>query len=98
MVLGKNTCQWLTLGSTELCARSCLGTFCKVHLNRLRKGGGTKPCKKCGKGVYNRYLLCSIVDAAGRDCGYAKEKSNDLHRKQYAFKMEARRLALIQLL
>ena len=58
MAIGRNNCQWLTSGSTELCARRCIGEFCKVHLARLRKGGGTKPCKRCGKGVYNRFSLC----------------------------------------
>ena len=89
MALGKNTCQWLTLSSTELCACRCMGEFCKVDLARLRKGGGTKPCIICNKGVHNRLSLC-------QGCGYANKMSNDLHRKQYAFKMEFRRLASIE--
>ena len=91
MAIGRNNCQWLTSGSTELCARRCIGEFCKVHLARLRKGGGTKPCIKCGKGVYNCLSLC-------QDCGYINKMSNDIHRKQYAFKIEFQRLASIQLL
>ena len=59
MRIGKNTCQWLTLGSTDRCSRRCMGEYCGVHLNRLRKSVGTKPCKKCGKGVSNRYSLCA---------------------------------------
>ena len=70
-----------------------MGEYCGVHLNRLRKSVGTKPCKKCGKGVSNRYSLCSIVDAAGRDCGYANEKSKDWHRKDRILKKEFKRLA-----
>ena len=93
MRTGKNTCQWLTSGSTDRCSTRCMGEYCGVHLNRIRKGGGTTPCIKCGKGVYNRYSLCSIVDAAGRDCGYANEKSNDWHRKERTLKKEFKRLA-----
>ena len=90
---GKNTCQWLTSGSTDHCSTRCMGEYCGVHLNRLRKSPGTKPCKKCGKGVSNRYSLCSIVDAAGRDCGYANEKSKDWHRKDRTLKKEFKRSA-----
>ena len=93
MRTGKNTCQWLTSGSTDRCSKKCMGEYCGVHLNRLRKSDGTKPCKKCGKGVSNRYSLCSIVDAAGRDCGYANEKSKDWHRKDRTLKKEFKRLA-----
>ena len=92
MRTGKNTCQWLTLSSTDCCSKRCMGEYCGVHLNRLRKGGGTTPCKKCGKGVYNRYSLCSIIDAAGQDCGYANEKSKDWHRKERTLKKEFKRL------
>ena len=85
MRIGKNTCQWLTLSSTDRCSERCMGEYCGVHLNRIRKGGGTNPCIKCGKGVYNRYSLC-------RDCGYANEKSNDWHRKERTLKKEFKRL------
>jgi len=35
---GKNHCQWLVLSSIELCGRSCLGNYCKIHLALLLKG------------------------------------------------------------
>ena len=89
MRIGKNTCQWLTSGSTEYCSKRCMGEYCGVHLSRLRKGGGTNPCIKCGKGTYNRFSLC-------QGCGYANEKANDWHRKQNAFKKEFKRLAAIE--
>ena len=92
MRTGKNTCQWLTSGSTDRCSTRCMGEYCGVHLNRLRKSRGTKPCKKCGKGVSNRFSLC-------RDCGYAKEKSNDWHRKDRTLRKEFKRLtATLQIL
>ena len=90
---GKDTCQWLTLSSTDHCSTRCMDVYCGVHLNLLRKGGGTTPCTECGKGVSNRYSLCSIVDAAGRDCGYANEKLKDRHRKERTLRKEFKRLA-----
>ena len=47
----RNTCQWLVIGCTKLCGKSCLGDDCKLHLPRLRRGSGTQPCMECGKGV-----------------------------------------------
>ena len=86
MRIGKNTCQWLTLGSTDHCPKRCMGVYCGNHLNILRKGGGTTPCiGGCGKGVRNRLSLC-------RDCGYEYE----WHRRQYALKKEFKRLAVIE--
>ena len=60
---GTNTCQWLLLGTTDLCGRSCMGMHCKVHFARLRKGPGTCPCTGCGVGVKNVFALFG-------DCGY----------------------------
>ena len=60
---GQNTCQWLVIGSTELCGKSCLGYYCKIHFARLRRGSGIQPCMECGKGVKSRFRLCL-------DCGY----------------------------
>ena len=51
------------LSSTELCGKSCLAGFCRVHLMRLRKGSLTRPCWGCGVGAYNKQGLC-------RRCGY----------------------------
>ena len=85
---GHNTCQWLVIGSTRLCGKSCIGEHCKIHLARLRKGPGTKPCQVCGKGVKNCYGLCL-------GCGYNKAQSRDCERKIKAFRDEFRRLAAI---
>ena len=46
---GQNTCQWLVIGCTEFCGKSCLGDHCKIHL--ARGGSGTQPCMERGKGV-----------------------------------------------
>lgn len=37
---GRNTCQWLVIGSTKLCGTRCMKTICGVHLATLRKGAG----------------------------------------------------------
>ena len=66
MPKGHNTCIWLRLSSTELCGKSCLGDYCKVHLLQLRKGSRTKPCQGCGVGVVNKLRLCC-------PCGYRGE-------------------------
>ena len=29
---GQNKCQWLVIGSTELCRQSCVGEYCWGHL------------------------------------------------------------------
>ena len=47
---GANRCQWLVIGSAELCGTSCMGDYCQIHLTRLRKGPDTIPCQKCGEG------------------------------------------------
>ena len=83
MRVGKDTCQWLTLSSTDHCSTRCMDVYCGVHLNLLRKGGGTTPCTECGKGVRNSLSLC-------QDCGYG----NEWHRRQYALNKEFKRLTL----
>lgn len=87
---GQNTCQWLGIGSTELCGKRCLGDHCKIHLARLRRGPGTKPCIVCGKGVKNRFELC-------QDCGYHKARMRAWQRSHRAFMAEFYRLAAIKI-
>ena len=87
---GYNTCQWLVIGSTELCGKSCLKDYCKVHLNRLRKGPGTQPCTVCGKGVKNRFKLCI-------DCGYRRAKMREWQRGNRGLMAEFKRLAAIDI-
>jgi len=86
MPKGHNTCIWLRLSSTELCGRSCLGDYCKVHLVQLRKGSHTKPCQGCGVGVVNKLRLCC-------PCGYRGE----WRRATKATQREFARLAAIEL-
>jgi len=81
-----STCHWLILSSTELCGKSCLGDFCKIHLNRLRKGSHTQPCRCCGVGVTNQHEFCF-------PCGYRSE----WRRATKATKREFMRLAAIEL-
>ena len=82
---GRNNCLWLKLVSEELCNRSCMGEFCKVHLALLRKGSRVHPCKICGKGVRNSLMLC-------RGCGYVREWCH----RQKIFAEEFERLCRIE--
>ena len=86
MPKGHNTCVWLRLSSTELCGKSCLGDYCKVHLLQLRKGSRTEPCQGCGVGVVNKLRLCC-------PCGYRGE----WRRATKATQREFARLAAIEL-
>ena len=63
MVRGVNTCDWLLLGKTEKCGRSCMGKYCKVHNYRISKGGGSFACQVCGKGVKTSLELCQACRA-----------------------------------
>ena len=87
---GQNTCQWLVIGSTELCDKSFLGDHCKIHLARLRRVSGTQPCLVCVKGVKNRYGLCL-------DCGYHRAQMCAWQRSHKAFVVEFKRLAAIEI-
>ena len=82
---GQNNCQWLTIGSTKFCNKSC-----KIHLARLRQGPGTQPCKECGKGIKNRFRLCY-------DCGYNPVRMCDWHKRQGAVLSEFKRLSRIDI-
>ena len=84
---GQNTCQWLVIGSTELCGKSCLGDHCKIYLARLRRDSGTEPCMECGKGVENRFRICS----------YHKARMRAWQRDHKVFMVEFKRLAAIEI-
>ena len=87
---GKNECQWLLLGLTDRCNRRCMGTFCKVHLARLRKFPGTKPCRGCGKGVKNKHELCI-------NCGYRTIVNTNWYRAHRCIQKEFSKLAAIEI-
>ena len=63
---GSRHMQMADLSSTELCGKSCLAGFCRVHLMRLRKGSLTRPCRGCGVGAYNKQGSAKGVRASGR--------------------------------
>ena len=86
MPKGHKACKWLTLTSIELCGKSCLRDFCKIHLARLRKGSCTQPCKICGVGVTNKQRFCV-------GCGYR----NAWKRDKRGVQREFTRLAVIQI-
>ncbi|GFR59449.1 hypothetical protein ElyMa_001794300 [Elysia marginata] len=87
---GHNTCQWLVIGSKELCGRSCLRGYCKVHLARLRTGPGTQPCAVCGKCVKNRFRLRI-------GCGYRRAQMCEWQRSDRVLKAEFKRLRAIDI-
>ena len=90
MARGTNTCAWLKVSTTDLCGRSCLGTHCKIHLARLRKGPPHQPCNKCGKGVTSATGLC-------RGCGAGYIHLVTYRKRKQAFADELRRLAAIDI-
>ena len=62
---GHNICNWTRVGEIELCGKSCCGTYCKIHLFKIRKGSKIPaPCISCGRGVQSDIQLCR---ACGRD-------------------------------
>ena len=80
----------VTLGTLEVCGKSCLGKYCKVHNARLAKGGGTTACTRCGKGVKNKFMLC-------KGCGYARTRMRIWQREHRAFLAEVQRVATIEI-
>ena len=86
MPKGWNTCQWLALSSTQLCGKSCLGVFCKIHLARLRKGQCA--CQRCGVGVKTALAMC-------KRCGSAAYYQRIVYAKKCALRDEFHRLAAI---
>ena len=87
---GINKCPWLHIGSTERCGKSCMGEYCNIHIQRIRKGGGTKPCLKCGIGVKNMYMICG-------QCGYHSASTRDWNRASRTLSKEFTRLAAIEI-
>ncbi|MEW8688035.1 MAG: hypothetical protein AB2556_19665, partial [Candidatus Thiodiazotropha sp.] len=60
-----NNCAWLNVGELGTCGKSCIVTYCKVHLHKIRKDKKIPtPCQKCGKGVQSEIKICR---ACGRD-------------------------------
>ena len=71
---GHNRCSWLKSGETEVCGKSCLWEYCKIHRAKIRKGCKVPvPCGSCGRGVQSDIPLC-------RDCG--REKVRHWHKAQ----------------
>jgi hypothetical protein len=90
MAPGKNQCAWLVQGGTETCGKSCRGAYCGVHNDRMRKGGGTTPCRGCGVGVTNKHSLCAR-------CGYHNIITRLGKARARAFQKEFKRLAMIEI-
>ena len=59
-------CAWIKVGETALCGKSFCGTYCKIHLEKFRKGSKIPVrCRSCGKGVQSDIQVF-------RDCGREK--------------------------
>ena len=82
MLKGHDTCAWLQVGATDRCGKSCLDTYCKVHLQRLRRGSLLpEPCAVCGRGTQAREpTICT-------PCGGAR-----LRKKYVRLAVRTRRL------
>jgi hypothetical protein len=87
---GTNKCAWLLLGTVNVCGKSCLGQYCRVHNARLAKGGGTFPCTGCGVAVKTSLALC-------RSCGVGQIHTQTWRNKQYILRDEFQRLAAIEI-
>ena len=87
---GTNNCEWLLLGSVEVCGKSCMGKYCSVHNGRIAKGGGTVACIGCGLGVKTLLARCT-------DCGADFARVKQWRERQYTFKEEFQRLNTIEI-
>ena len=83
--MAKNNCQWLKIGSTDRCNKSCVGEYCHIHNARLKKSPDTnKPCIHCGKGTKNNLMICY-------GCGY-----HTIYCRQWRIKVKAAKIAEVK--
>ena len=91
---GHNACVWLRVAEVRICGRSCLQTYCKVHLAIIRKGREIPvPCRICGSGVQSDIELC-------RACGRDKIRQRHIRMEKIAkqwFKYVMKELLMVQL-
>jgi hypothetical protein len=75
---GFNICAWIKVGELATCDKSCCGTYCKIHLAKIRKGRQIPArCRSCGVGVQSDIQLC-------RDCGREKVRVRLLAKEKKA--------------
>ena len=56
---GLNECAWLRIGTIETCPNRCIGQYCHIHNQQLKKGRKSPiPCRRCGVGTGSITLLC----------------------------------------
>ena len=75
---GEKVCPWPRLGKAEVCRRVCIGEYCSVHLDCLRRGSrGPMVCKLCGVGVRSKIALCMSCghDHVAHQIAYVKKKN-----------------------
>jgi len=84
----QNQCKFLVLGKVVNCSRTCAVDYCAIHKRLIKRGGKTRPCTKCGRGVKTPLGVCM-------DCGFHVEKARWVYAKVKDFRAECRRLSLI---
>ena len=56
---GHNNCQWLNIVERDFCGKSCIGTYCKVHLLKNRQNRKVpEHCRSCHRGLQSELPLC----------------------------------------
>jgi len=59
---GHNVCEWLKVGETEVCRKSCCQKYCKVHLARIRRGSKIQCAVGLAeRGFRVRYIFVKLV-------------------------------------
>ena len=91
MLIAKNTCQWLMIGSTKLCDKKCMKSYCHHHAAKVRKGRCNTPCKVCGVGTRNEHSVCI-------KCGYTRIHHTIWMRGHRCIRAEFLRLSAIEIL
>ena len=67
-----------------------MGEYCAIHKPKIAKGGGNSACTVCGKGVKNKFLVCS-------GCGYHKVFLRVWGKGYRDYEAEVRRLKNIEI-
>jgi len=100
----EKVCHWPRLGKAEVCGRPCIGEYCRVHLDCLRRvSRGPVVCILCGVGIRSKIDLCMSCghDRVAHEIAYAKKKHGldatqmviERRAREHTTELEFRRLA-----
>ena len=78
------------IGSTKLCDKKCMKSYCHHHAAKVRKGRCNTPCKVCGVGTRNEYSVCI-------NCGYTRIHHTVWMREYRFLRAEFLRLSAIEI-